>query len=41
MPANSPLQKDNPMKKEETKKVPPGTVFVTVTTRRKEDVKIR
>ena len=44
MPANRPLQNDNPMKKEETKNVPPGTVFVTVVTeekRRYEEQKIR
>lgn len=43
MPAKSPLQNDNPIKKEETKNVPPGTVFVTdvIGEGREEDKKIR
>ena len=34
-PANKPLQNDNPIKKEDTKNVPPGTVFVTVLIQKK------
>ena len=37
LPANKPLQNDNPIKKEDTKNVPPGTVFVTI--RKKEKIK--
>ena len=39
LPANKPLQNDNPMKKEDTKNVPPGTVFVTVLKKKKKEKK--
>ena len=37
LPANNPLQNDNPIKKEDTKNVPPGTVFVTNWKKKKEE----